>query len=124
MLKKSIDKNGNEVSLLYNGVCELKLVNESKARVLGKIENRILKIYKPDTHIHYKTKSIGFNAEMIDKDFGFDFIELEFRGNKYLFSKELLVKNGFYMQFKNTQYGNSYELQKFLKFDIIEKYKQ
>lgn len=124
MLKKSIDKNGNEVSLLYNGVCELKLVMENKTRVLGKIENRILKIYKPNSHIHYKTNSIGFNAELIDNDFGYDFIELEFRGNKYLFEKKIIVINGFYMQFKNTQYGNSYELQKFLSMDIIQNYKQ
>lgn len=116
---KTTDKNGNEVSLLYDGVCELKLVNENKVRVLGKIQDRILKVFRPDNHIHYKTNLIGFNAELINNDFGFDFIELKFRGNKYFFSKEVLIENSFYMQF----FANNNELQKFLKFDIIEKYK-
>lgn len=120
MLKKTTDKNGNEVSLLYNGVCELKLVNENKVRVLGKIQDRILKVFRPFNHIHYKTNSIGFNAEMIDNDFGFDFVELEFRGNKYFFSKEVLIENCFHLRFA----ANNNELQKFLKLDIIEKYKQ
>lgn len=118
MLKQTIDKNGNIVSLLDTGVCELKLVNENKIRVLGKIEDRILKVFRPFNHLHYKTNSIGFNAELIENDFGFDFIELEFRGNKYFFSKDTLVKNCFHLRF----FANNNELQKFLKMEIIEKY--
>jgi len=113
------DRNGNIVTLLDNGVVELKLINENKIRVLGKIENNVIKIFRPFNHIHYKTNSIGFNAALIENDFGFDFIELEFRGNKYFFSKEVLIANCFHLQF----FTNANELQKFLKLEIIEKYK-
>ena len=113
------DKNGNIVSLLSSGIVELKLINENKIRVLGKIVNKVIKIFRPFNHIHYKTNSIGFNAALIENNFGFDFIELEFRGNKYFFSKEVLITNCFHLQF----FTNANELQKFLKLEIIEKYK-
>jgi len=112
------DRNGNIVSLLDSGVVELKLINENRVRVLGKIENKILKIYRPANHLHYKSNSIGFNAALIENDFSFDFIELMFRGNKYFFSKEVLITNCFHLQF----FTNANELQKFLRMDIIALY--
>jgi len=60
---------------------------------------------------------------LIENDFYFDTIELEYNGIKYLIPKNVLVDNSFYLHFKNTIIGPSYELQKFLSMDIIKKYK-
>ena len=118
------DRNKNLITLLNDGTIELKLATENRIRVIGKIKDKILFVFRETKHLHYKTNSIGFNAALIENDFYFDTIELEYNGIKYLIPKNVLIDNSFYLHFKNTIIGASYELQKFLSVDIIKKYKK
>jgi hypothetical protein len=114
----------NENKLDVGGSIFLKLRSESKKRNLGNliIKDRSFHIIRDSgKHYHYKSKSYGFNWNIInDADLGIKTIHLIVdKKDKYIIPKSILDTYGKFLNFKQQ----GFELQKFLPFDMIKNFK-
>jgi hypothetical protein len=111
----------NEVKV--GATIHLKLQAEERQRMIGDYYFHDSTIYlKRDSSKHFfkKTKSFGFNWNIIDDEFlSVKNIHLTIDSTNYLFPKKLLEISGQFMNFKQV----GFELQKFLPFEIIKQYK-
>jgi hypothetical protein len=102
----------------------LKLKSESKKRNLGNliVGDRSFHIIRDSgRHYHYKSKSYGFNWNIInDADLGIKTIHLIVdKKDKYIIPKSVLDTYGRFLNFKQQ----GFELQKFLPMDMIKNFK-
>jgi hypothetical protein len=102
----------------------LKLKSESKKRNLGNliVSDRSFHIIRDSgRHYHYKSKSYGFNWNIInDADLGIKTIHLIVdKKDKYIIPKSVLETYGRFLNFKQQ----GFELQKFLPMDMIKNFK-
>jgi len=114
----------NENKLDVGGSIFLKLRSESKKRNLGNliIKDRSFHIIRDSgKHYHYKSKSYGFNWNIInDAELGIKSIHLIVdKKDKYVIPKTILDTYGKFLNFKQQ----GFELQKFLPFDMIKNFK-
>ena len=114
----------NENKLDVGGSIFLKLRSESKKRNLGNliIKDRSFHIIRDSgKHYHYKSKSYGFNWNIInDADLGIKTIHLIVdKKDKYIIPKSILDTYGKFLNFKQQ----GFELQKFLPFDMIKNFR-
>jgi len=113
------DDEGNKISATIH----LKLVNEEKQRLLGNYyfgEKTLYLKRKNSKHLHYTTNSYGFNHTILNDPFlNITWIVAEIDKVHYKFPKSLITDFGFHLQFKQQ----GFELQKFLKFNLIKNYK-
>ena len=101
----------------------LKLSREERKRFIGNygFDNKTIYLSRKSTkHYHYATKSYGFNYRLInDPQLDIKWIVVKIDDVAYRFPKSLIDDYGTYLQFKQQWY----ELQKFVKFNIIKNYK-
>ena len=114
----------NENKLDVGGSIFLKLKSEIKKRNLGNliIKDRSFHIIRDSgKHYHYKSKSYGFNWNIInDADLGIKTIHLIVdKKDKYIIPKSILDTYGKFLNFKQQ----GFELQKFLPFDMIKNFR-
>jgi hypothetical protein len=114
----------NENKLDVGGSIFLKLRSESKKRNLGNliIKDRSFHIIRDSgKHYHYKSKSYGFNWNIINyAELGIKSIHLIVdKKDKYVIPKTILDTYGKFLNFKQQ----GFELQKFLPFDMIKNFK-
>ena len=98
----------------------LKLSSEKTVRQLGFIDLNTKTFYcKRDTtkHYHYKTKSFGFNYNLLTDSFlNIHRVHVEVDNKERLsFPLELLETHGRFLHYKSQ----GFELQKFLELDVI-----
>jgi hypothetical protein len=114
----------DENKLDVGGSIFLKLKSESKKRNLGNliVSDRSFHIIRDSgRHYHYKSKSYGFNWNIInDADLGIKTIHLVVdKKDKYIIPKTILDTYGKFLNFKQQ----GFELQKFLPLDMIKNFK-
>lgn len=113
------DENDNKVSANIH----LKLINEDKQRLIGNYyfgEKTLYLKRKNSKHLHRSTNSYGFNYTIItDPYLDIKWIVAEIDRVFYRFPKSLITDFGSFLQFKQQ----GFELQKFLKFNLIKNYK-
>jgi hypothetical protein len=115
------DEQGNSIQNTNNKI-ELKLVNETRYRVLGTIDsvNRVFRVRRnKKKHLHRVSKSYGFNAHIIENAKLFDAILLTDDDGKYLIPLSVVKTKGKYLFFKQE----GFERQIFLSLDEINLYK-
>ncbi len=119
------DTSGN-ILYIQEGIIRLQLVNEPHPRKIGKLieSTSILQVNRDyNNHLFRQTNSYGFNETIIRTATKFDKVELiEKRGddtNKYLIPLQVIKEKGTYLNFKQQ----GFEIQIFLKLDIIQQYK-
>ncbi len=119
-----IDTIGNELSKYTNGLITLKLISEGgRKRNLGRVEGDTLYVERKFSHLHYKSNSYGFNYIIIKKgSYKYVMLSLE-DGTYYKIPRETILSLGKVMYFKNTQDGDSFEVQVFLPVSIIYNFK-
>lgn len=126
------DKNGN--TLRYFLTCDdnknplqcdivLKLKQETRMRKIASVRFKDNTIYfKRDSskHLHRNSKSYGFNYEVLNDAFlNISWVVCDIDGEMYRFPKKTIDDFGSYLHFKSQ----GFELQRFLKFDLIKNYK-
>ena len=114
----------DENKIDIGGTIFLKIRRESKKRNLGNlvVDDRSFHIIRDSgKHYHYKSKSYGFNWNIInDADLGIKSIHLIVDHNeKYVIPKTILDTYGKFLNFKQQ----GFELQKFLPFDMIKNFR-
>jgi len=111
----------NEVKV--GATIHLKLQAENRQRMIGDYYFADSTIYlKRDSSNHFfkKTKSYGFNWNIINDDFlQIKNIHLTIDETSYFFPKSILESKGHFMNFKQV----GFELQKFLPFEFIQQFK-
>ncbi len=114
-----IDENNTQRSANIH----LKLSNEERKRFIGNygFDNQTMYLSRTSAkHYHYATKSYGFNYRLInDPQLDIKWIVVKIDDTIYRFPKSLIEDYGSFLQFKQQ----GFELQKFLKFNIIKNYK-
>jgi hypothetical protein len=119
------DDIGNSLKKWSDGCITLELTAEKgRVRNLGYISNGVFHTTRKLKHLHYKSNSYGFNHKLLEIGKSFDWVLLRLEnGYSYKIPKAVILASGKIMYFKNTQYGNSYEIQIFLPMSIIDNYK-
>ena len=102
----------------------LKLKSENRRRNVGNLylhDNSFHMRRNSQKHYHYATKGYGFNWNIINDDaLEIKTIHLTIdETEKYVFPKSLIKDWGRFLNFKQQ----GFELQKFLPFDFIKKYR-
>ena len=102
----------------------LKLKSENRRRNVGNLYLHDKSFHmrrNSQKHYHYATKGYGFNWNIInDDDLQIKTIHLTIDGiEKYVFPKSLIKDWGRFLNFKQQ----GFELQKFVPFDFIKKYR-
>jgi hypothetical protein len=118
------DKIGNILSKWSDGSITLKLASENgRIRNLGYIDGDTYYTNRKFSHLHYKTKSYGFNYMVLKNGVSFNWVLLTLEdGNSYRIPKNTILEFGKVMYFKTTEGGDSFEVQIFLPTSIIYMY--
>lgn len=127
-----VDENGNKLLLdvhlddekkPINGRVRLQLISENKFRNIGDMDFTTHTFYTKrdkDKHYHIKTNSYGFNYHVLNNSYlNIQWIVLDLDGIRYRFSKSIIDQMGFFMHYKKE----GFELQKFLRYNVILLYK-
>jgi hypothetical protein len=124
LVKGVRDNLGNLLLKWSDGSVTLKLITEKgRQRNLGVIIGDSFHAKRKFSHLHIKTKSYGFNYYLM-KNSLFTWVMLHLEdGTSYKIPKSTILSFGKVLYFKNSQEGDSFELQLFLPFDIIKGYK-
>lgn len=100
----------------------LRLKGERKPRNLGYVDLQSRVYYckrESKHHYHYKSEGYGFNeAILTDKWLNVERVCVIIDDAKYVFPKSILMTMGNCLQFSKA----GFELQRFLKFEIIKKF--
>ena len=122
---KTVDNEGNELSVEPNGRVVLKLSSEKRSRNIGTITNRTLYVERCSLrHLHRKSNSYGFNYHLL-KDFKtFGSVVVKVDGSEfYKIPKHVILEKGKIMFFKKTDTG-SFEVQIFLNRNDLERFRR
>jgi len=121
-----MDNNSNCLLYFQDGKVGLWLETERRDRNLGIIKEKTLFVKRDsERHLHRKSNSYGFNYNLLKMSKSFDKIVLtEDNENMYVMPKDIILNMGKVMYFKNSEDGNSFEVQIFLNRDIIKTYKK
>lgn len=121
-----MDNNSNCLLYFQDGKVGLWLETEQRDRNLGVIKEKTLFVKRDsEKHLHRKSNSYGFNYNLLKMLKLFDKIVLtEDNENMYVMPKDIILNMGKVMYFKNSEDGNSFEVQIFLNRDIIKTYKK
>jgi len=121
-----MDNNSNCLLYFQDGKVGLWLETEQRDRHLGIIKEKTLFVKRDsERHLHRKSNSYGFNYNLLKMSKSFDKIVLtEDNENMYVMPKDIILNMGKVMYFKNSEDGNSFEVQIFLNRDIIKTYKK
>lgn len=121
-----MDNNSNCLLYFQDGKVGLWLETEQRDRNLGIIKEKTLFIKRDsERHLHRKSNSYGFNYNLLKMSKSFNKIVLtEDNENMYVMPKDIILNMGKVMYFKNSEDGNSFEVQIFLNRDIIKTYKK
>lgn len=97
----------------------LKLANETKNRLLGKVKGNTFFVKRiREKHLFKKNESYGFSINIIDQ-LNVDYIELYEDSGVFKFSVDVLKQFGDYLHFKDE----GFERQLFLPLSIINQYR-
>jgi hypothetical protein len=120
------DKNGNtilaELIAFDTYAMYLKLLSEGRARHLGNIDTRAKVMFVErdrQKHLYRKTQSYGFN-EYVLRNGDFNTVVLTDDFGKYVIPKDTIFQYGNYLNHKRS----GFELQIFLRLELINKYKK
>lgn len=121
-----IDKLSNALMIHFDGKVELEIATEKSTRNVGTIKDKTLYVERTrEKHLHRKSNSYGFNYYLLKNTKIFDSVTLLEDGETYFrIPKEKIIEFGRVMYFKNSQDGNSFEVQIFLSRDIIKLYQK
>jgi hypothetical protein len=121
-----IDNSSNALLIYFDGKVELEIATEKSPRNLGTIKEKTLYVERNrEKHLHRKSNSYGFNYYLLNNVKVFDSVALLEDGQTYYnIPKEKIIEFGKVMYFKNSQDGNSFEVQIFLSRDIIKLYQK
>lgn len=114
------DGDGNEIRV-FDKTLSLKLKSERRSRRIGVINSK-RQLYiqrKRDRHLHYKSKSYGFNFSIINAAKKFDSVLLSDEKGRYLIPNKIILEEGKFLYFKQL----GFEKQIFLSLEIINNYK-
>lgn len=119
-----IDKLSNALLIHFDGRVELEIATEKSTRNVGIIKDKTLFVERSsDKHVHRKSNSYGFNYYLLKNVKYFDWVAINEDGvNFYVIPKQTIIDLGNVMYFKNSQDGNSFEVQIFLYRNIIKNY--
>lgn len=120
------DNNGN-VLFRQGDVIKLQLSSEPHPRKIGKIieSRKVLQVNRDSSiHLFIKNNSYGFNEALLRSATIFDKVEIleksNGENNRYIVPLNIIFEKGSYLNFKQQ----GFEIQIFLKLDIIKQYKQ
>ena len=118
---QAADVEGNTLTIYFNGRIELAIVSEGgRKRNIGYIKDNYLYVHREETHLHFKSNSLGFNYILLKHTSIFDYVMIDFRDFLYRVPKATILSHGNIMNFKNSKDGNSFELQIFLNLNFIK----
>lgn len=124
-----IDKAGNSIRIIGINKTErtikIKLAAESYERIIGSLdtEKKILRVKREAKHIFYRSMSFGFNYHIIKDSKHIDFVLLQYDGSEFMIPKDVILREGQVLNFKNASEGQSFELQIMLKIERIREFK-
>lgn len=121
-----IDAIGNSLICYHDGKVTLSIATEGRTRKLGVIKEKMLFVDRnSEKHLHRKSNSYGFNYYLLKLAKSFESVAInEDDDVLYVVPKETILSMGKVMYFKNSEDGNSFEVQIFLNRDIIKTYKK
>ena len=119
-----IDPIGNALICYKDGKVMLTISTESRDRKIGFIKDKMLFVDRSyDKHLHRKSKSYGFNYNLLKLAKSFDKVAINEDDERlFVVPKDIIMNFGKVMYFKNSEDGNSFEVQIFLSRDIIKNY--
>lgn len=120
--KAIIDAKTNNKLQLRGRNVYLILFKSGQQRLLGTINNNTRTIHvtrNREKHLFRKSDSYGFNENLMKLTNSFDYILLKDNYGQYRFHKNIVIKYGEYMNFKQQ----GFELQLFLPLKKIQEYK-
>lgn len=124
-LAMMVDRKGNQLIRYDNGAYTLKLISENgRERQIGLLVDRTMFVERKDNHYFHKAHGYGFNYLLLKRSTVFDFVMITHNSDQYKVPRQTILDFGKVLEFKEAQDGNSFEIQTFLSFDIIKKYKQ
>lgn len=121
-----VDSTHNALICYKDGRVSIKLNTEKRERKIGVIHDEMLFVERSiEKHLLRKTNSYGFNYNLLKKSKSFKWVSInEDDCNTYIVPVEVILNMGKVMYFKNSEDGNSFEVQIFLNRDIIKTYKK
>ena len=120
-LFRIMDGSQNILTKYVDGTITLYLKTEDRERHLGYSDKENFYVNRKDEHIFHKSDSFGFNYYVIFNS-KFTHVIINHEQTYYKVPKSVIKEFGKVMNFKNAQDGNSFELQIFLKLEIIRNY--
>jgi hypothetical protein len=119
-----IDPIGNALICYKDGKVMLTISTESRDRKIGFIKDKMLFVDRSyDKHLHRKSNSYGFNYNLLKLAKSFDKVAINEDDERlFVVPKDIIMNFGKVMYFKNSEDGNSFEVQIFLSRDIIKNY--
>ena len=121
-----VDPTHNALICYKDGRVAIKLQTEKRERKVGLIKDEVLFVDRSyDKHLLRKANAYGFNYNLLKrfKDFKNVCIN-EDDCATYVVPVQTILDMGRVMFFKNSEDGNSFEVQIFLNRDIIKTYKK
>lgn len=122
-----VDPTYNALIFYKDGRVTIKLQTEKRERKVGLIKDETLFVDRSyDKHLLRKANAYGFNYNLLkSKHKNFNFVCInEDDCATYIVPVETILNTGRVMFFKNSEDGNSFEVQIFLNRDIIKTYKK
>ena len=117
------DTHGNTLTIVMNGKVRLKLSSEgNRVRQIGYIVENTFYVDRKEDHLHRASQSLGFNFHILRYTNLFHYVNISYDGNNYLVPKDTIIQRGEILSFQNAADGNSFELQIFLRLEIIKAY--
>jgi hypothetical protein len=109
-----------------DGRVSIKINTENRERKIGVIQDEMLFVDRSiEKHLLRKTNSYGFNYNLLKKAKSFKWVSInEDDCTTYVVPVQTILDMGKVMFFKNSEDGNSFEVQIFLNRDIIKTFKK
>lgn len=119
-----VDRYGNQLTRYDNGAYTLSLVSENgRERQIGLLKEGIMFMERKDNHFFYKAGGYGFNYMLLKHSKVFEYIILTDKDGQFKVPRQTILDFGKVMEFKHSEDGNNFEIQIFLKYEILKKYK-
>lgn len=119
-----MDKIGNALVCYKDGKVKISINSENRDRNVGMIKDKMLFVDRSyEKHLHRKSNSYGFNYHLLKLSKSFDSVAINEDDERlFVVPKQVILDFGKVMYFKNSEDGNSFEVQIFLNRDIIKNY--
>jgi len=121
-----VDPTHNALICYKDGRVSIKINTENRERKIGVIHGEMLFVDRSiEKHLLRKTNSYGFNYNLLKKAKSFKWVCInEDDCETYIVPVKTILDMGKVMFFKNSEDGNSFEVQIFLNRDIIKTFKK